>query len=488
MNKTSIDGATEFSRWKIENELLDIPFKGPRFTWCNNSRIGKKRVYERIDKALGSKDWFFTFPNTGVFHHPIQISDHALIEIDLCLTDARECRVIILNSWKYFFVGSPVICVVRKIAKVRDDIKRWVLDKRKEWRRKWEDFDEKLIDTMVIAITDGNELPNIIANEELKEFAKAVALFWRQRAKLKWCMDGDTCNKFFFNLVKGWAGTIFIFGVKEENGQWMFGGRSFNWVPRALKSPGPDGILAALFQKYWYVVKEDITEAVMSALNSGFILNELNRTFITLVPKCQNPENVTDYQPISLCNVMMKIITKCIANKLARVMEYIVGDFQNVFVPGRLIIDNILLAHEAIHSINSHRSGVHGRFAFKADMSKAYDSVSRAFLLATLRGFGFPEKLVLLIMSCVTTVSYEVLVNGTPHPNFKSRCGLRQGDPISPFLFIICMEVLSYNVANAQVSGSLAGIQLCRETPPLTHLFFADDSIFFLQDKNNACS
>ncbi|XP_074315067.1 uncharacterized protein LOC141651247 [Silene latifolia] len=229
----------------------------------------------------------------------------------------------------------------------------------------------------------------------------------------------------------------------------------------------------------------DFTKAALSILNSGLVLKGINRTFITLILKCDNPEGVKDYRPISLYNVFMRIITKCVTNRLAKVIGYLVGDHQNA-IPGRHISDNILLANEAIHGINSHKKGKYGRYAFKADMSKAYDRVKWDFLQAVLCRFGFPERLVNLIMSCVSTVTYEVLFNGSPLQPFQPRSGLRQGDPLLPFLFILCMEVLSCNVQHAQRMGQIQGIRLCRGVTPLTHLFFADDSVFFLQDKGNS--
>ncbi|XP_074295625.1 uncharacterized protein LOC141623417 [Silene latifolia] len=182
----------------------------------------------------------------------------------------------------------------------------------------------------------------------------------------------------------------------------------------------------------------------------------------------------------------MRIISKCVANRLARVMSSLTGEFQNAFIPGRLISDNILLAHEGVHEINRHKSGKYGRFAFKADMSKAYDRIRWGFLAKVMSKFGFPERLINLIMNCVMTVSYEILLNGSPLNTFSPKCGLRQGDPLSPYLFILCMEVLSGMVIQAQNRGLLKGIQLCKQVTPLTHLFFADDVVFFLQDTGDS--
>ncbi|XP_074315650.1 uncharacterized protein LOC141651856 [Silene latifolia] len=180
-----------------------------------------------------------------------------------------------------------------------------------------------------------------------------------------------------------------------------------------MKSPGPM-VFLVFYQCCWHLVKKDCTKAILSILNSGAVLKEMNRTFIALIPKCDSPEAVKDYRPISLCNVFMRIITKCITNRMQKVMGYLVGDHQNAFLAGRSISDNILLVHEAIHKVNTHKHGKFGKVAFKADMSKAFDRVRWDFLQAVLLTFGFPPRLVNLIMNCVSTVSYEILLNGAP--------------------------------------------------------------------------
>ncbi|XP_074296627.1 uncharacterized protein LOC141626994 [Silene latifolia] len=233
---TKINGASFFSEWRIKNELVDIPFKGPHFTWCNNRR-GFDFVYERIDKALASKDWFSIFPNTGLKHYPIQIYDHAPIELDLNLVqntskkpykldawalENEECLLEVRKAWTVNIVGSPAYRLTRKLAVVRQKVKSWTLDKRNEWNQKWEDFDIRLEKGMELAIREGKGEEHSKVDEEVRAFARAATCFWKQRAKIRWSVDGDACTKYFFNWVKGRAGRNFIYGIRDDEGTWIY--------------------------------------------------------------------------------------------------------------------------------------------------------------------------------------------------------------------------------------------------------------------------
>ena len=115
--------------------------------------------------------------------------------------------------------------------------------------------------------------------------------------------------------------------------------------------------------------------AVLEFLNNGNMLPKINHTNIVLIPKVKNPEKISDFRPISSCNVIYKIMSKVLANKLKQVLPYIVSPTQSVFVPGRLITDNVLVAYETLHTMHARKKGKKRSLALKLDVSKAYDRV-----------------------------------------------------------------------------------------------------------------
>ncbi|KAL9675829.1 hypothetical protein QQ045_004037 [Rhodiola kirilowii] len=141
------------------------------------------------------------------------------------------------------------------------------------------------------------------------------------------------------------------------------------------KAPDLDGFSALFYQRFWHIVKVIVLRKVMDIFNKGSLEAGMNDTLIVLIPKNKKPKRVEECRPISLCNVIMKIVTKVITNRLKVVMPEIISEAQSAFVPGKLILDNILLAHEVLHYIKSRKLQKCGFFSLKADMSKAYDRV-----------------------------------------------------------------------------------------------------------------
>ena len=254
-----------------------------------------------------------------------------------------------------------------------------------------------------------------------------------------------------------------------------------------LKAPGPDGMAPIFYQKYWHIVGNDLTASILACLKDGSLLKKINHTHICLIPKVQNPESVKDFRPISLCNVVYKIIAKVLANRLRKILPRIILEAQSAFVPGRLISDNILIAFETLHHMKHMKGNQQGFMALKLDMSKAYDKVERSFLEKIMLKMGFANSWVSMIMECVRTVSYSVLINGEPRGFFHPTRGLRQGDPISPYLFLLCAEGLNALLMKATISKSIHGISISRGGPKITHLFFADDSVLFCRASLQEC-
>lgn len=142
-----------------------------------------------------------------------------------------------------------------------------------------------------------------------------------------------------------------------------------------LKSPGPDGLSAILFQKYWHVIGADIITCVLDFINLHRLPLALNYTFTVLVPKISKPKRITEFRTISLCNVVYKLGSKTIVNCIKPFLNSIISNTQSAFVPGMLISDNMFVAYEANHFIHCHSQGRRGYMALKLDVSKAYDQI-----------------------------------------------------------------------------------------------------------------
>jgi hypothetical protein len=167
----------------------------------------------------------------------------------------------------------------------------------------------------------------------------------------------------------------------------------------------------------------------------------------------KNPMCVMEFRPISLCNVFYKLISKVLVNRLKKVLPTIIAPTQSGFIQGCLILDNILAAYETLHTMHTGMWGKKGFMAVKLNMSKAYDRVEWGFLESVMKRLGFDERWISLIMMCVKSVQYSIMVNKNPYGLITPSKSIRQRDPISPYLFLICAETLSAMLTCANREG-----------------------------------
>ncbi|GJT01427.1 hypothetical protein Tco_0822596 [Tanacetum coccineum] len=291
--------------------------------------------------------------------------------------------------------------------------------------------------------------------------------FLKQKAKIDWLREGDSNSAYFHKLVKsrtsrsrielsadlrslmvgfsindqvaGGTRYAFVYATTsfyiEDVALNMTGHVTRQEVKSALfsmgndKAPGPDGYTVAFFKESWDIVADDFVDAVCEFFTNGKLLRELNHTIITLIPKVSNPTRVTDYRPISCCNVMFKCISKIIVNRIKESLKTLVSLNQSAFVPGRSIADNILLTQELMHNYHLDR--------------------------------GVPS------------------INGSLHGFFKGKRGLRQGDPLSPYLFTLVMEILTLMLQRGVSNANMFSYHRYCSKLKLINLCFADDLFLF---------
>lgn len=246
------------------------------------------------------------------------------------------------------------------------------------------------------------------------------------------------------------------------------------------KAPDPDGFQPFLFQRFWNVVGPSVHSIVVQAFETGTFDARLNDTLLVLIPKLDNPETVKQFRPISLCNVVYKIISKVMVMRLQKFIFNFVNPLQASFIPGRHAADNILIAQEMVHSIHTSQA-TRGGMLVELDLEKAYDKVDWKFLLDTLRLFCFPEITIKLISSCISSTSLAVLWNGERTTCFKPGRGLRQGDPLSPYLFVLYLERLSARISLSVRLNHWKPFSVCRGGPLIPHLMLADDILLLLR-------
>ncbi|XP_074303812.1 uncharacterized protein LOC141638307 [Silene latifolia] len=306
--------------------------------------------------------------------------------------------------------------------------------------------------------------------KKIAKLLKQEEIYWKQRSRALWLKEGDRNTKYFHKKAGQRKEKNHIAKLIDDDGRESIGtetvGRAARKYFMALfKSDRPqfeDSVLD--------VVADRVTESMNEGLQAEYKAEEVFIALKQMHPlKAPGPD-------------VYKLVSKVLANRLKVFLGEIVSENQSAFTPGRLITDNILVAFEIFHHMKNTRTGDE-HLALKLDMTKAYDRIEWVFLERVLRRMGFDKGWTDNLMKCVSTVMFTIWVNGKITEDFKPSRGLRQGDPLSPYLFILCAEVLSGLVRKAMEDGAIRGVRIAAGAPMVTHLLFADDSILFVRAK-----
>lgn len=418
-----------------------------------------------------------------------------LFNFEAFWADHEECQQIVSQGWT-IGVGeeSPWESLKLKLEKCKKRLVEWQKITFKRADEEISILKKKLEGLISQEGQCSNSQEISVVQRRIDDLWHQEELFWSQRSRLK-CLEGGDKNTNFFH-----ASTIQrrnrnrIHRIKNMEGEWVEGrdnifkaiidnfeevyksdrprrdDNCLSVIPSlvsqemndrllkpvteteikaaafslgALKAPGPDGLNGLFYQKNWECVKEDICKAVKDFFDGGEFPMTLNETMVALVPKVPLPESISQHRPISCCNYVYKIISKLIVLRLKSFMELLISPNQSAFVGGRQIQDNLVIAHEVFHSLKRRDSRGRENVAIKLDMSKAYDRLEWSFIKDILLAYGFESRWVELVMKLICSVTYKYKVNGFTSQSLTPQRGLRQGDPLSPYIFILAADSLS---------------------------------------------
>nr|GEU65074.1 RNA-directed DNA polymerase, eukaryota [Tanacetum cinerariifolium] len=501
-------GAHEFNNFILNSGLVDIHLEGYSYTWVYPSAS----KMSKLDHFLVSEGLISFFPSMSAICLDKHFSDHRPILLRDMIADYGPTPFRLYHSW-FGWEGfdqlvskvwkstilndrNGMVRFVKKLQILKREIRSWAATTKLNRLTKSNEIKSKLR-SIGIALDQGGMSDKVLLSriellKQLHEEKTSEAQDQIQKAKVQRAIEGDEYSKYFHGVINHKRANLSIKGVMVD-GYWVddpsrvkaeflnhFSSRFQDqglsnsrinfivpthikpdqatelekplspveirnavWACGADKSPGPDGFSFDFFRKFWSLIGPDLCVAVEWFFSHCAFTRGCNSTFISFIPKVPDPKFASDYQPISLIGSLYKVVTKILALRLSLVISNLISDVQTAFLPNRQILDGPFILNEVL----------------------SWCKVKRF------------QTMVFKIKGSLSNGMASILVNGSPTSEFQFFRGLKQGDPLAPYLFILVMESFHLSISRAIEAGIFKGINF-DQSLTLSHLFYADDAVF----------
>lgn len=367
-----------------------------------------------------------------------------------------------------------------------------------------------------------------LAQAKLLQATQAQTSYWAQKSRIRWISEGEANTAYFHAVVKDKHRRQHIANLRNSAGDLLLDNVALGaeavsyyqklfeheevagivdfitcipslvtsedncmllqlptaaeikeavWNLSPASAAGPDGYNGQFFRTCWDILQLDVTLAVQEFFLGVPPPTSMLSSIITLIPKKAHPLTYADFRPICLSKFISKVTTRILATRLNVLLPRIISSEQIGFLKGHDISEHVNMANEMVHILD--RKVRHGQAMVKLDMAKAFDRVNWSYLEAIMLKFGFEPRLLRILINNMRLSKLSISVNGTTDGFFSPSRGVKQGDPLSPLLFIICSEGFTRGLNSLLNSHQLRGFASGRVVP-VSHLAYADDLLIFL--------
>lgn len=538
---------TAFNSLISDLALQDIQLENRTYTWSNKR---PSPSFSKLDRIMVTTEWTTSYPIIKMRAMDMLVSDHvpliltcaklqtkkSPLRIESFWLQYREATELVLRMWSNTTQGSANTAQVfeNKTKAVQLALRKWHQNNFSSIELQLQGCRDAIL--FFDRIEERRKLDQrefhlrLTIKEKAYELANIIEMRWSQRARCRWLQSGDKNTRFFHAYASARARGKAILSIQHDGNtvtdtaqirqifldqmQNLLGREEdvMDFDPKKLypqqeelgsleipfteheiatavrqlaknRASGPDGLPNEFIQQFWDTLKGDVLQAFNQFYQGQLDLQTINCANIIMVPKSDSPSDANGYRPISVVNLLPKLISKVLSNRLRQFLPDIISTEQTAFIKNRHIAESFLATRELLQHI--HKSGQPAIFV-KIDFSKAFDSINWQFLMKIMKVRGFPKRWIDWIGSILNTSSSSVIINGEQSERFRHRRGLRQGDPISPMLFLLAVDALQrmIRIANTSLLHPISH----RIHDSIKALQYADDTVIIANAGNEFSS